>query len=152
MLTGCGTKSETFNQFDSDELRSLDKTNSETVKPKRELRKRDFDIIRFVVANLKNSSSDQTRFLTTTPFEQWGPSGDWESLPDHFHQSIDDLPIKYLPAEKAELKRGYVNGVETGVPATMIWVNVKEWISDSEVVVETGSWSGPLDAAGATKK
>ena len=57
------------------------------------------------------------------------------------------MPIQFKKASLALYgpdNRLYINDPETGEHANMVWITIKNWISDTEVEVEVGWRFGPL--------
>jgi hypothetical protein len=104
----------------------------------------DHDIIRYVLEQDKEQSSDRIYFLTITPMDQWGESGSWQDAPAALLDAIPTLKTKYRLANGAYLKQGRVLEKGTDKEAWMKWVAIKRWLTDSEVEVEEGTWSSPL--------
>lgn len=112
-----------------------------------ELSDRDGEVLRYVLRLYDRHEEKyycRTYFLTTTPRDAWGDTGNWAELSVAFHESIKDLALKYQPASGAYLLDGSVLQKGTDRKAWMQWIHIRKWISDSEVEVEHGVWTTPL--------
>lgn len=111
---------------------------------------RDCEVIHFVLSAETIPDGGSPLYLTPTVREQWNQQGDWVPMPTQFEPWLGRLAAKFRPADGAKLDKGYVRDKETDAMGTMVWISVKEWISDKEVTLEFGHWGGPLDASGKT--
>jgi hypothetical protein len=88
-------------------------------------------------------------FLTTTPRPNPPSEWKWKDFPDEFHKRISDLPVRFRKASEAYLHGGQcVRQKGTHINGYLHWVNIKRWVSDEEVEVETGRWSRQLYGGG----
>jgi hypothetical protein len=118
---------------------------SEPIVPKPvQLSERDCELIHFVLSAETIPDGGSALYLTPTVREQWNQQGDWVPMPTQFEPWLGRLAAQFRPADGAKLDK------ETDAMGTMVWISVKEWISDKEVTLEFGHWGGPLDASGKT--
>jgi hypothetical protein len=88
-------------------------------------------------------------FLTTTPRPNSPSEWKLKDFPDEFHKRISDLPVRFRKASEAYLDGGQcVRQKGTHINGYLHWVNIKRWVSDEEVEVETGRWSRQLYGGG----
>jgi hypothetical protein len=79
--------------------------------------------------------------------------GKWINPPDGFVERLSDLKRDIRPVLQArlpregEIKFGRHRGVETmnsGQPASIYYVEIRKWIDEVAVEVDTGRYGGPL--------
>lgn len=136
--------------------------NSATPKPRRqsspsEARPRtvqdDHDIRELAIRYYLDSvDPDETVFLS---FGRDG-NGGWIDPPPEFIRRFRDIPANVRPVSAAGLLelnpltefRGFEDP-ETGKISTIYWAEIKKWVTDIKVKVDTGLTSGPLSGGGA---
>ena len=144
MLSGCGDEPTHFPVID-DPVVDVDGPIAEM-----EITDRELEVIRFVLNSDDDRHGDRIYFLTTSPMSNWAEAGNWKALPAGFHRSIVELQTKYKSANEAYLVDGHVREKSTAAPAWMKWITIKQWISPTEVEVESGVWTGPLGGGAST--
>lgn len=108
---------------------------------------RNADIYRFLLSQLEAPSADRIYFITNTPRSHWSEKANWSVIPQ---SELDPFPnaALYHPASDAHLHKGRVRQNETNAAAWIQWISVRHWISETEVEVEQGVFSGPLSSGG----
>ena len=123
--------------------------SSSNVKYDSEWNDRNAEIYRFILAEVDRPEPGRIYFLTTTPKNEWGESGEWRTLPKDELSSFPNC-AEYRLANEAHLKDGRVLENGTNSKAWMLRISVKRWHSESEVEVETGTWCCPLGGGAST--
>jgi hypothetical protein len=87
--------------------------------------------------------------------------GDWKDPPTDFLQRLSGYPFQLRPVSAARFPRWGemetpdrfrgIEDPETGKRSWIYWAEIKEWISDTKVRLDTGVWSGPLGGGGSTE-
>jgi len=114
-----------------------------------QLNERDFALLEYLLRkNASSRSKDWVYYLTSTPRNQWGETGNWQELPDAFHERIADLTIPYRKASEANLENRSVIDRKTGKLGYMHYISIR-WISDTEAEVNEGNYSKPLHSGGS---
>jgi hypothetical protein len=108
---------------------------------------RNADIYRFLLSQLEAPSADRIYFITNTPPAHWNDNANWSVIPQ---SELDPFPnaALYHPADNAHRYKGHVRQNETNAAGWIYWISVRHWISQTEVEVEQGVYSGPLSSGG----
>ena len=113
-----------------------------------EWNERNLEIYRFLISKLDRPDAERIYFITHTPPSHWNNDVRWSEIP---RDELDRFPNAslYMSANEAHLDdEGCVRQNETARQAWMQWISVRRWISDTEVEVETGVFTGPLGGGG----
>ena len=108
---------------------------------------RNADIYRFLLSQLDAPSADRIYFITNTPRSHWDDKANWSVIPQSELEQFPNATL-YHPADNAHRYKGHVRQNETNAAAWICWISVRRWISETEVEVEQGVYSGPLSSGG----
>ena len=137
---GCGEPTHEFPQYDVEAI-----FNPAAYAP--EWNDRNADIYRFLLSKLDAPDADRVYFITNTPLAHWGDDPNWSIIPKNELDKFANASL-YQSANDAHLRSGLVLQNGTNTKGWIRWISVRRWISDTEVEVEQGVFSGPLSGGG----
>ena len=116
---------------------------------------RDADVLEAALRDsLRLASRDTTYFISLGSIENG-----WRDPPPGFLDRLKDIPRRIRPVSAARLPKPYemetptryrgVEDPETAKRSWIYWAEIVQWVSDTQVRVNTGVWSGPLGGGGA---
>ena len=108
---------------------------------------RNADVYRFLLSQLDAPSADRVYFITNTPPAHWAAEPSWSIVPRSELDQFENASL-YQSAGEAHFANGQVLQNGTDAKAWMLWISVRHWISETEVEVEQGVFSGPLASGG----
>jgi hypothetical protein len=93
-------------------------------------------VLRLTYSKWKDNT--ESHYLTYMRPEEWF-FVDARDFPNSFYKRLSDMPIHFKKASKSIYSINYFKDPKTGKPASMIWITINRWISDTEAEVEGGS-------------
>ena len=108
---------------------------------------RNADIYRFLLSEL-DAPYDDVCSITTTPPSLWTDEFVLEAIPQDELKRHQNASL-YKSASNVHLNEDEcVRENDTGRAASIRWISVRRWNSESEVEIETGTYKGPLAGGG----